>query len=687
MIMNRRVANILIGLVVFLICPLCWAQNSALGQEVPKKIPVTVKGDKLDYDRTADVYVAAGNVKIEQEGVMLEADKVVLDNKTGEAVAEGKVYLREKGDILRADKLQINLNTGAGIIYNGELFMRKDNYHLKGEKIEKRSETVYRIENGTFTTCDDGAWYLKADEINVDMDRYATGSNVSFNMIGLPVLYTPYLLFPVRRQSGLLMPEVGHSNRDGFLMKNAVFWAISDYQDMTLYSDYRERRGHGTGIEYRYVNSRDSAGKAYYNYFDTLDSTERRWELKFQHAEEFAEDLSGRVDINLVSDPLYFRDLEKKLDLWSRPYLDSNAFYVERWDTAALYLIGQYSTNLTQANVKTIQKLPELRYHIFQEKIAGPVYLGFAGSAVNFTVREGDGVRRADFNPRLAAVIGGSGFNLTPRLGGHATFYDRSYDQATKTITAVPTDLNYYYAGADLNFRISRVYGSDGDAGIGKIRHSIEPTVSYDYIPHVDKETLPQLDSIEQVNSKNFVTVALISRVTAHYREGDRFRTFDMTVFRLSQSYDVLEAKNKPAAEAHPRSEIRGEVFFRTPNVLSLSATGNYNTYTDNWSSSSESVNVKGGVISLDVTHQYLRKTELAQRTEFLIGGTTVKLGSWNLHAQVWRDVVNKKTTQQEYGANYFSQCWGLGVSYITRPTETQYLLMFGLKGLGMLKL
>ena len=82
------------------------------------------------------------------------------------------------------------------------------------------------------------------------------------------------------------------------------------------------------------VVSKDSAGKAYYNYFDTFHSTVNRWEFQFQHREEFAEDLSFRADLNFVSDQNYYRDLEKKLELRSRPYIDSNAFYVERWNTA-----------------------------------------------------------------------------------------------------------------------------------------------------------------------------------------------------------------------------------------------------------------------------------------------------------------------------------------------------------------
>ncbi len=175
--------------------------------EEPKKIPVKVNADKLDYDRTSDVYTAVGNVRIEQEGMLLQADRIVLNNKTGEAVAEGKVFLNQLGDVISAEHITVNINTGAASITQGDLFLEKDNYHLKGEKIERDSETVYRIENGTFSTCDKEEWYLKADRIDVDLERYATANGVSFNMAGLPVFYTPYLLFPVRRQSGLLMPD------------------------------------------------------------------------------------------------------------------------------------------------------------------------------------------------------------------------------------------------------------------------------------------------------------------------------------------------------------------------------------------------------------------------------------------------------------------------------------------------
>lgn len=658
-----------------------------MAQDAANKVPVTVKADRLDYDRAADVYTAEGNVHIEQDGIRLEADKVVLNNKTGEAVAEGRVHLQQKQNTLRAEKLKVNLNTQAGVIYNGEIFMSKDNMHFKGRRIERKSETVFQVEAGRFTTCDDEAWYIEAEEIHVDMDRYATGRGVSFKMAGLPVLYTPYLLFPVRRQSGLLIPELGYSSSEGFLMKNSIFWAISDYKDMTFISDYRRRMGVGTGVEYRYVNSRESSGYAYYNYFNTSSEwlashpgmQDGRWEFIFRHTEELADDLSARADINLVSDDAYYRDLEKKLELRSRPYIDSNAFYTERWDTQAMMLMAQHSIDLTRSNEQTIQKMPELRYNIFQEGIAGPLRLSLDGTATNFSSQAQDGVRRADFNMSLTATFAGMGIGFTPSIGSRATFYDQGFDRTSRTPTAEPVERAYYYISADINARLSRGYGADGGPGIGRIRHSIEPTVSYNFVPKVDQSKIPEMDSLDEVASQNKLTLSLINRLTAHYKEASEFRTYDMMVLRLSQSFDIAKVR---VGEANTRSAIKAELFMKTPKRFSLSTSSEYDTYIDRVTVSSESFTYMGDILRLDATHRYLRDP----RTEFLISGVGLKLGKWDVSARWWQDIDHKTTTQEEYRAHYLAQCWGLGVSYIQKPGETQYLMTLELKGIGAMK-
>jgi LPS-assembly protein len=656
---------------VFRVC----AVSCAHAEEPSKRIPLTVAADKLDYNRDSEVYAASGHVKIEQDGFRIEADKVVLNNKTGEAEAEGNVRLQDGADDVHAAKLKLNVNTRAGVIYHGDLYMKKDNYHIEGESIERRSDTVYYVERGRFTTCDEDQWSIKADELRIDLNRYAVGRGVTFNVEDVPVLYTPYLLFPVRRQSGLLIPMVGYGRTDGFFADNALFLALSDSRDMTIYSDYRKKIGHGTAVEYRYNNSQESAGEAYAKYWDMRNSNESRWEFRFQHREEFAEDLSARADINLVGDENYYHDLERSLDQRSRPYIDSNAFYVERWNTAALYLLGQYAVDLTRPNDQTVQKLPELRYTVFEESSGGPIHINFEGSATNFSKKSGNDTRRVDINPEATMSFGNGGLSLTPRAGVRATFYNRS------AATYEPTERKFAYAGADFNARVSSVYGADGDAGVGRVRHSIEPSISYKYIPHVDQGSIPQMDFIDSVSALNITTVSIINRLTAHYKESvnsPNYSTFDLMVLRISQSYD-LNVVHDASDTAKPQSDILGELYVRTPKRFTLSANGSYDTVARTMTSHSSGGAYSSGALSLNLSEQYIKDPA----TQYLIGGGGYTLGKWNAGVQWWRDMELRKTTQEDYALNYLAQCWGLRLTYTHTPGDYRYTAMLDLKGMG----
>ncbi len=661
-------------------CLLAGALQRASAEPLPKKIPVTVAADKLDYDRATDVYIAAGHVKIEQGGIRLEADKVILNNKTGVAEAEGNVYLQDQGNVVRAAKLKTNLRTSEGVIYKGELFMKKDNIHLKGDVIERKSETVYHVEHGEFTTCNEDGWFIKAKEMNIDMAGYATGNDVYFNMEGVPVFYSPYFLFPVHRQSGFLLPEPGYSRSEGITLTNTFFWAISDSKDATISSDYRSAIGLGTGIDYRYNNSHESRGELYAKFWDMYHTEVSRWDFQLKHMEEFADDLSARVDINQVSDYNYYHDLEYDLEMKSKPYVDSNAFYIERWSTASLYLLGQYSTDLTQTNENTVQKLPELRYTIYEENLAGPFHLNFEGLATNFYEQAVGSTQRVDFNPELDAAFGSSGLNLTPRAGARATYYGRS------ATSDEPIEREYAYAEADLNARLSRVFGTDGDSGIGRIRHSIEPTISYAYIPYVNnQQNIPQFDSVDSLVAQNTTTVSIINRLTAHYKESkgsQQYSTFDLMVFKLSEAYDLKEAREQNAA-AHPFSVLIGELYLRTPKAFTMTATTDYDPYSHVITDRSVGATYNGGVISLNLTNNYVQSTATTTAENYLIGGGTLKHGKWSFNTELWRNIENKQYTEQDFSINYTTQCWGVKVLVIERPGDYSYKVLFDLRGLG----
>jgi hypothetical protein len=95
-------------------------------------------------------------------------------------------------------------------------------------------------------------------------------------------------------------------------------------------------------------------------------------------------------------------------------------------------------------------------------------------------------------------------------------------------------------------------------------------------------------------------------------------------------------------------------------------------------SAHSETVGFARSAVSLNLTHSFSQGG-----AEFLISGAGLTLSKWILHATVSRDILNKKTMQEDYLLHYSSQCWGLSVSYTAMPGEYRYTAMIDLKGLG----
>lgn len=106
----------------------------------------------------------------------LVADRVFLNGRTNEAEAIGNVILVQGEDVLRSATMKINLETNLGIIIQGSLFLKEQNFYLRGEEIERLGEDTYRVRRGNFTTCDGDSpsWRFSGIETLVTLEEYAS---------------------------------------------------------------------------------------------------------------------------------------------------------------------------------------------------------------------------------------------------------------------------------------------------------------------------------------------------------------------------------------------------------------------------------------------------------------------------------------------------------------------------------
>jgi hypothetical protein len=132
---------------------------------------------------------------------------------------------------------------------------------------------------------------------------------------------------------------------------------------------------------------------------------------------------------------------------------------------------------------------------------------------------------------------------------------------------------------------------------------------------------------------------------------------------------------------------LKGELYVRTPKVLSLTAQATYDTYTGQFSSLSESVNVDLNPVRFNVSRQLTHNADPTTDTRYVIGGAGFKIGKWDLYSQLWRDLQLDKTVREEYRAHFKSQCWGVNFAIIKQKPgetrETQYLMKLELTGMG----
>lgn len=690
----------------FIVIPFQVYGEEILKIKVQKDAPVEIEADHLEYYKETDTYELQGSVKITQEKAHLESDYATLDNRTGDAIAIGNVWYDDGDTVLISDRIDLNLNTKLGVIYKGSIFHRPDNYHIEGDIIEKHGEDVYEIPRGSFTTCDAvvPAWRFRGKDVEAQTNDHITGYNVVFYIKDLPVLYTPYIRVPIKkeRQSGFLFPRPGYGNKKGFILDNAYYWAMADNMDATFYLDYKSKIGIGSGLEYRYILSKDTRGDFYSYYQRDNELKKDYWEYRFNHDQQLPWGIYGRANIIYLSDPTYYQTFSIATEERIQSGLESNVTISKNWLSSRLYLLGQYRQDLTApSNATTLQKLPELGYFLTNYKVGElPVYLGLESTAINFWRKTGTKGQRLNIYPQVSSILNlGRGFIFSPRMGFRERIYDVEGDILNSSI---------YDIGANIATKIFRIYDLKGDGGMNKVKHSIEPSIDYTFIPYVNQEKLPQFDGFDLIPKTNLISYALTNRFIGRFGEGKNKRTLEFFTLRLSEGYDITK-------DQEPFTDFLLEANLRTPELLSLYASTTYSPYRNDITSINSSIFLKGNRpwhISLEERYTKFTSIEVqgnnlivpsaivpstimpstivpsTSKSLFFIAEAGGKVSrSLDFVGRVWYDATLKSLRETDLRGTYSAQCWALTFNYIGRPGENQFLMTLELKGLGSLKL
>ena len=570
-----------------LILWLCWASlclwlpaQAQLPIEIQDPDPSTpwhLSADRIVTQQDLELAEAWGSVLLTKEGSTLQAEYARYYWDTQWVYLEGDVKAHWGGDYLEAEQAEFDLKNEVGWLQEGIIRVQDPSLIFEGERLEKTGPGTYSFETATVTSCEGSPpdWSIRAGQGKITLDGYASLRSTSFLVRDQPVLYSPYLVVPVktRRQSGFLIPEFSASSRLGTGVNLPYYHVLDEENDLTLYLNGMSDRGLMLGAEFRHTPTLDSKGWWRADWLSDRESasTEKeeddqfdddglvrpnhdrywirskfnaylphsRWETKLDldwvsdqnYLREFDNGLSGFEDSRDTLLEEFGRDIDDKDDL-TRTSVWTLA---RNWTNFGFQSRVEYGQNLRYRNDNldsgddpTLQRLPELNFNFYKSRLAtSPFEWEARNELTYFWRRRGTTGVRLDLHPRLSLPLTSSYGTIIPTVGWRQTLY--AIDRFQDAPANVDEDDSYLDRGL-LDFQVQafseafRVFDlspspEPGESTLGqsrwtRLKHSIRPEVEYSYIPDQRQSDLPFFDRVDRIEPRDMVTACLTNVLT-----------------------------------------------------------------------------------------------------------------------------------------------------------------------------
>jgi len=208
--------------------------------------PVNLEADQITYDREYDIVTARGRVEVIQNNRTITADSLTYNLKHDLMGASGNVVLTEPtGEVTHADYFELTGDMKNGVARKIRLILADDS-QMSAKTAQRIGGDRTDLADATYTACEPcrknpdrtPLWEAKAKRITHNQaEAQIEYRDAWIELVGLPVVYTPYLSHPdptVRRKSGLLAPSFNTNSTLGPSVLLPYFFVMSDNEDLTL---------------------------------------------------------------------------------------------------------------------------------------------------------------------------------------------------------------------------------------------------------------------------------------------------------------------------------------------------------------------------------------------------------------------------------------------------------------------
>jgi LPS-assembly protein len=670
----------------------------ALLKADPNDPNIEISSDTGDLGRTGDAELK-GNVQIRMGQRLMTADEAKVDAEKRSVTVSGRTEYLDPTVHVRGE---------GGSFANGDGDFSSATFELvdgsgrgAAKSAQLRGESVLDLEGVSYTVCPPGNedWNLRADSISLDQETsMGTGRNVRLDFKGVPILYTPWISFPVgdQRKSGLLFPAFGSGGKTGTQVVVPWYWNIAPNYDATITSRWFSSRGFRIDPEFRYLTERSHGALDVQYLPHDSERDDSRGLFELHDVTLFTPRTRALVNAGYVTDDAYFEDFGVGFEGTSIVFLNQLAEL--RSDTDHWTLLGRTQNYQVIDNALADDERPySLLPQLYAAGRWNDLPLGFGATfdaeATNFYRELGPEGIRLDTQPGVSWGTGRRGAYLQGNAAWRYTTYSLS-----NTGPGVDQSLSRSLPILSLDSGLVL----ERNAGSNQQRvQTLEPRVLYLYVPYRNQDAIPIFDT--DTPDLNMVELFRTNRYVGADRVGDANQVSVGVTSRLLDAADGRQYLRATLGQAFyfedPKVTLPGEApdDRSTSDLvaeLELDAFKNWNArLAYQWDpSASQTERTEVGVQYRPASDSVLNAAYRYRRDlleQFDVSGAWPIAQDWHLFARWVYSLAEDKTLDQFVGFEYSSCCWSLRVitrrfvSSRTGDSDTSLGLQLELKGLS----
>jgi len=412
--------------------------------------------------------------------------------------------------------------------------------YYTGSKIKKVDKDIYFIQDGIYTTCDkkDPDYYFYSPKMKVVQNDEVMAEWIWLFVGDVPLpVPLPFAVFPLEsgRRSGIIPPVFGDDATYGkYFARMGYFWAISDYMDINLTGDYYTRGSYRLGSRFRYAKRYNFTGTLQGDYSDLYsglptdnDRSERiDWRIKWSHNQAFTPTLKFDANLEFASGNYLSRNVTD-LNEVLRNDIRSQATLSKTWDESGNSLTLGYrrSQNLESGDISEVlptvtfskaQSYPfrgkgvgeQKWYELFGYSYTGQFENDRNKSDGHLNIRGGFNHRiTAGLSPKIGYISIAPSFNYQEKWYNKRVVYETGVSPITGNDTTFINDKNEinlvrtFGVGLTASTKFYGIFPVN-NFGVNAIRHTVNPSITYNYNPDFSQTYWGYYDSYTDPNGR-----------------------------------------------------------------------------------------------------------------------------------------------------------------------------------------